>query len=66
MKKSFVPVGDRTVKSIWKKHFGTLSRPQARSDTRLGEVSGVRNAISLAAIGHALLHDINEKHRNGL
>ena len=56
----FRPVGDDTINKLWAKAFDRCDKPQKRSKRRIQAASDIRNAVSLAAVAHAVLFDADE------
>lgn len=59
-KGKFRPVGDDTINKLWAKAFDRCDKPQKRSKRRIQAASDIRNAVSLAAVAHAVLFDADE------
>lgn len=59
-KGKFRPVGDETINKLWDKAFDHCDKPQKRTKRRIQAASDIRNAVSLAAVAHAILFDADE------
>lgn len=46
--------------TMWAKAFDRCDKPQKRSKRRIQAASDIRNAVSLAAVAHAVLFDADE------